>query len=98
MRSSLSLSTASCPRRSACRFFVCDVAQAVLETGDLAEPLHLVGFAEPFPGVDLDLDESWKLGGIGSEHGATDAPLTELAPAFEQVTACFQCEVASLAA
>ena len=31
-----------------------DVAQAVLETGDLAEPLHLVGFAEPFPGVDLD--------------------------------------------
>jgi hypothetical protein len=27
-----------------------------------------------------------------------NAPLTELAPAFEQVTACFQCEVASLAA
>lgn len=52
---------------------VVEVAQAVLETGDLAEPLHLVGFAEPFPGVDLDLDESWKLGGIGSEHGATDA-------------------------
>jgi hypothetical protein len=27
-----------------------------------------------------------------------NAPLTELTPAFEQVTACFQCQVASLAA
>jgi hypothetical protein len=33
-----------------------DVAQAVLKAGDLAEPLHLVGFLEPFQGIDLDLD------------------------------------------
>src|SRR5690242_4854964 len=50
-----------------------DVAQAVLQAGHLAEPLHLAGFLEPFPGVDLDLDESWQLGGVGSEHGAADA-------------------------
>ena len=52
---------------------VVEVAQAVLQAGDLAEPLHLAGFLEPFPGVDLDLDESWQLGGIGAEHGAADA-------------------------
>ena len=62
-----------------------DVAQAVLQAGDLAEPLHLAGFLEPFPGVDLDLDESWQLGGIGAEHGAADAPLTELVSGFRQV-------------
>jgi hypothetical protein len=36
--------------------------------------------------------------GGGDEYRAGQAPLTELAPAFEQVTACFQWQVASLAA
>ncbi len=50
-----------------------NVEQAVLQAGDLAESLHLVGFFEPFAGVDLDLDQSWQLGGVGAEHGAADA-------------------------
>ena len=48
---------------------VVEVAQAVLQAGDLAEPLHLAGFLEPFPGVDLDLGESWQLRGIGAGSG-----------------------------
>jgi hypothetical protein len=50
-----------------------DVAQAVLQAGDLAEPLHSVGFLESFTGVDLDLDESWQLLGVEAKHGAADA-------------------------
>ncbi len=39
-----------------------DVAQAFLEGGDLAEPLHATGFVEPLVGVGLDLQEAGNLG------------------------------------
>ena len=39
-------------------FLLGDVPQAFLEPGHLAEPLHLVGFVESFPGVGLDLEEA----------------------------------------
>jgi hypothetical protein len=32
-----------------------DMAQALLEGGDFAEPAHAAGFVEPFAGVGLDL-------------------------------------------
>lgn len=36
-------------------FLVVDVPKVFLECGDFAEPVHAVGFIEPFAGVGLDL-------------------------------------------
>ena len=54
-------------------FLLGDVPQAVLQPGHLAEPLHLVGFFESFPGVGLDLEEARHLGGVHAEHWAAEA-------------------------
>ncbi len=80
------------------QLLVSEVAQAVLQAGDLAEPLHLAGLFEPFAGVGLDLDQSWQLGGVGAEHGAADAPLTELTVGYRLVGGRLRGGVASLSA
>ena len=60
-------------------FLLRDVAQALLESGYFAEPLHLVGFFESFLGVGLDLEEPRHLGGIHPQHRAAKARVLVLA-------------------
>jgi len=54
------------------------VAQALLQSSDLAEPLHPVRFVEPFAGVGLDLQQARDLSKIQPEHGTTDTGFSEL--------------------
>ncbi|MFF3336263.1 hypothetical protein ACFYWX_43305 [Streptomyces sp. NPDC002888] len=56
-----------------------DVSQALLQTGDFAEPLHPLGFPETFAGVALDLQKSGFLGQVQAEHGTSDASVFMLA-------------------
>lgn len=74
------------------------VGEAFLEGGDLAEPDVVSGLGEAGLGVGGHLLQPSELGGVDAQEPAAGAPLTELAPAFEQVPACFQGRVASLAA
>ena len=60
-------------------FLFGDVPQAFLEPGHLAEPLHLVGFVESFPGVRLNLEEARYLGVVHAQHGAAQAGMLVLA-------------------
>lgn len=60
-------------------FLVGDVPQALLQSGDLTEPLHPLGLPETLTGVGLDLQQPGLLGQIQSEHGAPDAGVFMLA-------------------
>jgi hypothetical protein len=51
-----------------------DVAQALLERGDFAEPLHAAGLVKPFVGVGLDLQQARHLGKIQSKDRAPYVP------------------------
>jgi hypothetical protein len=61
-------------------------------------PAFAFGFGDAVGEVAADLLKPRALGRVRAQERAPDAPLTELTPVFEQVTACFQCQVASLAA
>jgi hypothetical protein len=56
-----------------------DVPQALLQSGDFAEPLHPLGFPETFAGVGLDLQKSGFLGQVKAEQGTSDASVFVLA-------------------
>ena len=72
--------------------------EADFEAFDFAEPAFVLGFGDAGGEVIADLGDAAALGGVGPVHGASQAPLTEHTRAFEQVTTCFRCQVASLAA
>lgn len=72
--------------------------EADLESFDFSGPVVLLRFGDAVLQVVADAGEPGSLGWVGSQEGASDAPLTELTLPFEQVTACFQCRMASLAA
>jgi hypothetical protein len=60
-------------------FLAADVAQALLQGSNLAEPLHLTGLAEPLMGVALDLQQARDLGEGNPEHGTSDTRVLMLA-------------------
>ena len=63
--------------------------EADLEAFDFAEPAVDAGFGNAVGEVLDDLDEAAAGGGVGAEHGAADAPLTELITMFQQFMADF---------
>lgn len=60
-------------------FLVGDVPQALLQAGDLAEPLHPLGLSQALAGVGLDLQKPGLLGQVKTEHGAPDTGVFMLA-------------------
>jgi hypothetical protein len=77
-------------RRAGCALFdlgefVVGAVEADLESFDVAEPALALCFGDAGGEVVADLDEPLALGGIGPEHGAADAPLTEPVSGFRQV-------------
>ena len=63
--------------------------EAVLESFDFAEPGVGSGFVDAGGEVDGYLFEAAALGGVDAEHGAADAPLTDLVSTFPQVMTGF---------
>ncbi|MEU4898179.1 hypothetical protein AB0G53_38635 [Streptomyces sp. NPDC021722] len=55
-----------------------DVPQALLQGGNLAQPLHPAGLLGPFPGVGFDLQQPGNLGEVEAEHRVSDAGFSEL--------------------
>ncbi|MEW2078912.1 hypothetical protein AB0941_35885 [Streptomyces sp. NPDC013433] len=61
-------------------FLVGDVPQALLQPGDLTEPLHPLGLSsEALAGVGFDLQQPGFLSQVKAEHGASDAGMLVLA-------------------
>jgi hypothetical protein len=67
---------------------VVGAGEADVEAFDFAVPAFAFGFADPGGEVVADLGDARPLGGVGPEHRAADAPLTELASMFPQFRAC----------
>jgi hypothetical protein len=59
-------------------FLVGDVPQALLQAGDLAEPLHPLDLSQALAGVGLDFQQPGFPGQVEAEHGAPDAGFSEL--------------------
>jgi hypothetical protein len=60
-------------------FLVSNVPQALLQAGDLAEPLHPLGLSQAPAGVGLDFQQPGLLGQVEAEQGAPDAGVFMLA-------------------
>jgi len=58
--------------------FLLGAGEADLESFDLAGPAFALGFGDPGGEVVADLGEAVALGGVGPEHRAADAGLTEM--------------------
>jgi hypothetical protein len=72
--------------------------EADFESFGFAGPAFPLGLFDAGGQVAADFFQSWPLGWVNPKEGTSDAPLTELTLMFRQVTACFRCRVASLAA
>ena len=57
---------------------VVGACEADLESFDFAEPAFAFGFADPGDQVAADFGDAGPLGGLGPEHRAPEAGLTEL--------------------
>jgi hypothetical protein len=62
--------------------FVFGAGEADLESFGFAGPAFAFGFGDAGGEVVADFGEAFLLGGVWPEHGAADAPLTELTPMF----------------
>ena len=62
-----------------------------LESFGFAGPAFAFRFGDAGQEVVADFFEAVPLGGVGAEHGAADAPLTELVAMFPQFRTCFCC-------
>jgi len=70
--------------------FVVGGGEADFESLGFAGPAFALGFGDAGQEVVADFFETAPLGGVGSQEGAPDAPLTDITPMFPQFMAGFR--------